>query len=218
MTTTVDACARQSGGLCLRNGVGAAVVLAHLGLLAFLLTTLKSPAPPAVATLMVSFMAPSQEEAARPPAPVKMEKPPILAGKRQIDAGPSAPVMPSDPVPMIEALPQALSAPAVSSVSPASTASPVVPPDIRAAYANNPKPAYPLVSRRLNESGVSRLHVLVGPDGRVQQIELERSSGFSRLDKAALSAVRDWTFTPARQGEAAVAAWVLVPVNWNLEN
>ena len=218
MTTMVDACAWQSGGLCVRNGVGAAVVLAHLGLLTFLLTTSASPAPPAVATLMVNFMTLSQEEAAQPPTPVNMGKPPILASKHQIDAAPSAPVMAPDPVPMLDALPQALSAPAVSSASPASTAPPMVPPNVRAAYATNPKPAYPLASRRLNESGVSRLHVLVGSDGRVQQIELERSSGFSRLDGAAMSAVRDWKFAPARQGEAAVAAWVLVPVNWSLEN
>ena len=218
MTTTVDACARQSGGLCLRNGVGAVVVLAHLGVLTFLLTIPASPAPPVVATLMVSLMALSQEEVALPPTPVKMEKPPILSSKRQIGAAPGALVMSPDPVPMIDALPQALSVPAVSSVSTASTAPTVVPPNIQAAYATNPKPVYPLASRRLNESGVSRLHVLVGPDGRVQQIELERSSGFSRLDKAAMSAVRDWKFAPARQGEAAVAAWVLVPVNWNLEN
>jgi protein TonB len=54
------------------------------------------------------------------------------------------------------------------------------------------------------------------PNGLPEQIELKRSSGSSRLDHSALEAVRQWRFVPARRGNDTVAAWVVVPVEFNL--
>ena len=56
----------------------------------------------------------------------------------------------------------------------------------------------------------------------ISQQKLDEKYGFRiewvRLDQAALDAVRQWRFVPARQGEQAVAAWVLVPIQFALEN
>lgn len=107
-----------------------------------------------------------------------------------------------------------------SSAQPASfpAALPVVAPIFNADYLDNPAPSYPALSRRLNEEGRVLLRVHVSGEGRAERVELARSSGFERLDRAALEAVARWRFVPARQGGNAVAASVLVPVAFVLRS
>lgn len=90
-------------------------------------------------------------------------------------------------------------------------------PRFDAAYLNNQAPLYPPLSRRLGEQGHVLLRVHVARDGSATQVLLNRSSGFGRLDAAARRAVERWKFVPARQGEAAVDAWVIVPISFSLE-
>ena len=47
------------------------------------------------------------------------------------------------------------------------------------------KPPYPAASIRAEEQGSVRLLLVVGPDGRVMEARVKRSSGFPRLDQAA---------------------------------
>ncbi|MBP1625683.1 MAG: periplasmic protein TonB [Holophagaceae bacterium] len=93
----------------------------------------------------------------------------------------------------------------------------VIPPRADAAYLRNPAPVYPVYCRRARETGTVVLKVLVKPDGHVEQVEIKASSGFPRLDAAALEAVRRWVFVAAHRGSEAVAAWVHVPITFNLE-
>lgn len=86
------------------------------------------------------------------------------------------------------------------------------------AYLNNPVPVYPALSRRMGEEGKVQLRVFVEASGLPSQVAIKTSSGSSRLDNAAQEAVRRWTFTPAKRGNAAVAAWVIVPIVFNLKN
>jgi protein TonB len=51
-------------------------------------------------------------------------------------------------------------------------------------------PVYPAISRRMGEEGVVNLLVLVGPDGSVLDVKVEKSSGYARLDQAALDGAR----------------------------
>ena len=83
-------------------------------------------------------------------------------------------------------------------------------------YLRNPAPAYPPMSRRRGEQGEVRLRVWVSADGRAERVAVQQSSGFSRLDEAALKAVADWRFVPAQQGGRAVAAQVIVPVAFRM--
>lgn len=63
-------------------------------------------------------------------------------------------------------------------------------------------PRYPMESRRKHETGTVVLRLLIGTDGRVQQISVAQSSGFERLDQAALQAIRGWRWQPImRNGE-----------------
>ncbi|MEI2422112.1 energy transducer TonB, partial [Arthrospira platensis SPKY2] len=85
-------------------------------------------------------------------------------------------------------------------------------------YLRNPAPHYPPVSRRRGEQGEVRLQVWVGADGSAERVTVHLSSGFSRLDQAAVRAVSEWRFVPARQGGRAVPAQVIVPVVFRLGN
>lgn len=218
LTTTVDDYAQEPGGFRLRGGVAAAVVLAHVAAIGWLFMVPETPQAPEIGAMQMVFIAPPQEETAPPPPQPKVEQPPILAAKRQVEAAPEAPVIPPEPVENAptDKVTEEVAAPAQPAAPPA-PAPAEIPVDVRAAYANNPKPSYPAISKRLNEQGTVRLRVLVGGDGRVQQIAVESSSGHGRLDAAAMAAVRDWKFAPHRRGDAAVASWVIVPFNWKLD-
>lgn len=94
---------------------------------------------------------------------------------------------------------------------------PSVPAQFDVAYLDNPKPEYPRMARRLGEEGTVLLHVFVSAEGEPQTIELHRSSGSPRLDRAARDTVRHWKFVPARKGDRPVAAWVIVPIRFVLQ-
>jgi len=100
----------------------------------------------------------------------------------------------------------------------AQAAAPVTQASFNAAYLNNPRPAYPRLSRRLNEQGKVLLRVRVSAEGRPEQVNLHQSSGHNRLDDAARRAVAQWRFVPAKQGDAPVASWVIVPIEFKLED
>lgn len=101
--------------------------------------------------------------------------------------------------------------------APAVSLGTVIPPRFDAAYLQNPEPGYPLLSKRLGEEGRVLLRVLVNPEGLAEQVEVRQSSGHPRLDQAALGTVRRWRFTPARRGADRLAAWVLVPLSFQLD-
>jgi len=78
-------------------------------------------------------------------------------------------------------------------------------------------PDYPSISMRMNEQGKVVLKVELGEDGRVARLEVKSSSGYQRLDSAALSAVKTWHCKPAIRNGMAVHAIALQPFNFILE-
>lgn len=92
------------------------------------------------------------------------------------------------------------------------------PPSFSASYLRNPAPRYPLAARRAGEQGTVTLKVLVASDGLPRRIEIEKTSGSTHLDTAALEAVRQWRFVPARRGPVQIESWILVPVVFRLES
>ncbi len=81
-------------------------------------------------------------------------------------------------------------------------------------YVKTPLPVYPRESSRRHEHGTVLLRVLVDTGGRPAQIQVERSSGFERLDNSALDAVRRWLFRPHEVNGMAQAVQVLVPIEF----
>ena len=79
----------------------------------------------------------------------------------------------------------------------------------------NPKPIYPISSRRLGEEGVVELKAMVLEDGRVAEVTVVQSSGFARLDESALRAVRQWRYV-LPSGQRMTRQWLAVPIDFNL--
>jgi protein TonB len=77
-----------------------------------------------------------------------------------------------------------------------------------------PKPLYPDFAREAGVEGDVRLRLLVGMDGRVEQVTVVR--GVPMLDEAAVTGVRPWVFTAPTVEGRPVRVWVEVPVRFRL--
>jgi protein TonB len=170
-----------------------------------------------------------------PPVPrtVTPPAPPILTAPAPTPQEADIPVVPEPlepPTPVVEPIPEPAPVPVpVPSVAPAPaprtpaavvvpTPPAVQPPRFDADYLRNPAPSYPSLSRRLGEQGQVLLRVYVEPDGNASRVELKASSGYPRLDSAAMTAVHKWRFVPARLGDTATGAWVVVPISFSVRS
>jgi protein TonB len=92
------------------------------------------------------------------------------------------------------------------------------PPQVRAQpnYLKTPAPDYPPLARRRRQEGLVLLIVEVTAAGKATSVRIKESSGFPALDAAALQAVREWEFDPARIGSRAFASEIEVPVRFKL--
>lgn len=163
---------------------------------------------------LLTPLAPSPEKPRPLPPPPRPKMPePVVARVKT-----SAPVV-AEAVkpPPKQAEPPAPVAPPASPVPAEPAPAPALqPPRFDADYLSNPSPIYPILSRRLAESGKVLLRVQVATDGHAAQVLLQQSSGYERLDNAAREAVAKWRFVPARRGDEVLAEWVIVPVVFSL--
>jgi len=80
-------------------------------------------------------------------------------------------------------------------------------------------PEYPPSELRAGHEGTVYLELYVLPDGRVGEARVKTSSGYPRLDEAAISHVkRTYRLTPAMEDGKPVADWVVLPVVFKIEN
>lgn len=150
---------------------------------------------------------PRQPKAPLPPAPVMTAATPASTASSFIVAPQAAP-RPGEAQP---------AAPASAPAS-APTPAPIVAARFDADYLQNPTPVYPVISRRMGEEGKVVLRVRVSAQGSALAVDIRQSSGFVRLDEAARNAVEKWRFVPARQGNDAIEATVLVPLHFKLDS
>jgi protein TonB len=85
-------------------------------------------------------------------------------------------------------------------------------------YRNNPLPDYPYIARQRHWQGVVWLLVDVSSKGLVDDVDLQSSSGYRVLDRAASRAVKRWEFTPATRAGLPVDSQVRIPVRFSLED
>ncbi len=78
-------------------------------------------------------------------------------------------------------------------------------------------PRYPPAARRLGEEGIVVLRVELDEQGKVCAAKISASSGFGRLDDAALAAVRTWQCTPAQREGKPVRAIAVQPFKFILQ-
>lgn len=80
------------------------------------------------------------------------------------------------------------------------------------------EPEYPVSEIRLGHEGTVVLRVQILANGHVGTVQIERSSGFVKLDESAAREARRWRMKPGTQDGAASAMWTLVPVTFQLKN
>lgn len=106
-------------------------------------------------------------------------------------------------------------APAATPASPAPLALEL--PSADAQYLNNPRLRYPPISHRLGEQGTVMIQVLVSDKGLPKDARIKTSSGFFRLDDAALTAVFSWRFVPGKRAGVAQSMWFTVPITFGIQ-
>mgnify|MGYP003575657943 CR=1 FL=1 len=155
--------------------------------------------------------APKVEEPPPPPPP-KIETPPPFVPPPEVaidipmDAPPATAITQTTNVKPVQQPPIAPKAPAVPKTSP--KVDPRRPPT---------KPDYPASSRRAGEAGTVVLDLYILPNGRVGDARVQKSSGFPRLDEAAVrEAKRSWRFVPGTENGKPVAMWHSTKVTFNL--
>jgi len=224
--------------------IALAVVLLHAGLLwglqsGLLKQTVELVVPAEVLAEFIEPPAPKVEPV--PPTPPAPPAPPVPARVKPAPAVPQkavtrAPVQPqsqpqplaiADPTPAPNAptgalTPAPVAPPAPVTVAPAAPPAPPAPPAVQlpstnADYLQNPKPAYPALSKRLNEQGKVVLRVLISTEGTAKNAEIRQSSGYDRLDQAALATVLKWRYVPGKRGGVPEEMWFNVPINFVLE-
>jgi protein TonB len=78
------------------------------------------------------------------------------------------------------------------------------------------KPRYPDLARKAGIEGQTVVKALVDVDGSVMDVQILKSSGNEMLDEAALTAARNWRFSPAKQRDKFVRVYVSIPINFRL--
>lgn len=213
-------CVRWSDGRASVNWpcAGAAIGFSAALLLA-LVTTGIVPTPLVKRTpVVVSLIElPKDPLPAVPPPETKVEpvnepRPMVVAPRPIVQTPPVAP-----PVQVITATePAPVRATVVAPAQPGPTG-PVSVGDLSSKVISAKPPKYPIESRRKREQGTVVLTVLLSTAGGVSEISVSRSSGSTRLDKAALDAVRRWQWSPTVVNGEPVAVKGIVEIPFVLQ-
>lgn len=206
------------------------VLAVHGGLLYFLFKQQLIPPPEQLTTLLVNFIPstkPKEEAKPEPPPPAPKPQPVKKPQSRQLVA--EAPVIsksepvapPPPPLPEPEAKPTPAPEPEpapVAEARPQMSPGPVtLSAELSVACPELNAPAYPALSRRLGEEGKLVLRVELDESGRVNVAQVVDSSGFKRLDEAAMVAVKTWRCNPPQRNGQPVRAIALQPFNFVLQ-
>lgn len=79
---------------------------------------------------------------------------------------------------------------------------------------SGPPPVYPVLAKQAREQGIVNLAALIGPDGRVKQVEL--LSQENGLSAAAIDAVKNWRYESSIAGKDLTETWLMVEVRFYL--
>lgn len=82
---------------------------------------------------------------------------------------------------------------------------------------HNPKPIYPLISRKLREQGLVMIKLCVNQGGFVDEASVSKSSGFQDLDRSALATLSQWRFLPLSSALNQSSQCFQAPVHFSLE-
>lgn len=205
-----------------RSGVAALASLGVMAIVALGLATLnvvaKHEAPKHLTVVALQELETTPPPPPEQPKPTKATPPPVFVPKPMIQLpspGPTQIALDSPPPPSVELVATStVNAPVAAEPGPPAPATTSINGgDLSSNVLAADPPTYPIESRRKHEQGTVKLLVLVGTDGKVQDISIASSSGSYRLDRAALHAVKRWRWSPSlRNGVAMmVRGFVTIP-------
>ncbi|MEO8314685.1 MAG: energy transducer TonB [Pseudomonadota bacterium] len=165
--------------------------------------------------ILVSLLTEQRNELPPPPPsrPVEVVIPDVVVLQVNIE-------IPQDalPVPLpvaVNPVPPALPSPPSPTMSSGDVSEPVLATAVE--YVRPPVVSYPAAAKQARATGTVHIRALVETDGRVREVRVDRSSGYSSLDKAASESVRGALFRPYMHNGVARAAIVIVPVDFELK-
>lgn len=173
----------------------------------------RQPAPPLLVSLVPLPTPPSPAPPEKRELPVRRTKPTPV---RMVAPQPIVPLPTTPSMAATSTSPPLAPALAVDSPPAPMPREPIAAGNLATRLIAAPAPRYPVESRRKREAGTVTLLVVVGEDGRVETISISRSSGFEQLDRAALSAVRRWRWSPVMIDGQAVKVRGLVQIPFEL--
>lgn len=90
----------------------------------------------------------------------------------------------------------------------------IIPPSIL----SKTEPSYPQSARQEGLEGAVILKIEILENGRAGNISVSRSSGHDSLDNAAIAALREWRFTPAKDRDSghAITCYTTLPIAFRL--
>lgn len=192
-----------------RIGGIAGVAVIHAVMLYALLTTLGVVhLPKTVSDLTIVNVADRPKQVELPATP-----PPVIAAPTVEDI-----IVPAVTLDYVPAQPNAITAPPVPPAvqAPPLPAAPVFAAPVAVAGTHT-IPDYPALSRRLGETGTAHLMLNVSSSGLVSDAVIVTSSGYRRLDEAAIAWIKaHWRYRPAYEGTKPVAAMVPAVVEFRL--
>ena len=188
------------------------------------------PPPEQMVTLFVDFIAAptadaTKERPSKPPKPVPAKLQPVKKVQpkptppRLVSKTPELPkeemaVSEPEPEPVAEMVPE----PEIASRQPQMPAGPVtLTTELSVSCPKLNAPAYPPISRRMGEEGKLMLRVELDEAGQVDSAEIIDSSGYPRLDGAAMAAVQSWECKPPLRDGQPARAIALQPFNFVLQ-
>ena len=84
-------------------------------------------------------------------------------------------------------------------------------------FDRQPKPRYPMVSRKLGEEGTVLVKGCIEENGSIRNVEIINGSGHARLDAEAIETVRRWTFSGGDQKSKKIISCYRIPIQFVLE-
>jgi len=76
---------------------------------------------------------------------------------------------------------------------------------------------YPEIARKAGVEGRVLVYAQIDEDGNVVRTKVVKSLGPNGCDEAAVNAIRDVKWRPAKQRDRAVKVWIAVPVDFRLQ-
>ena len=79
------------------------------------------------------------------------------------------------------------------------------------------RPKYPEIAQEAGIEGVVVVQAFIDEKGRVKETLILKGVPNTGLDEAAMQAIRETRFRPAKQRERSVGVWISIPVNFRLK-